>query len=279
MKITTLFRQLSLLSLVALVGRAQVTIDFDTYVSPTDNEFVNNFTRASTAVNQVTTGGVTGGAVSGFVTTSPGDYARYNPGQAFTSAVSVSVMFKYDSSTRDPFSYQHTFVGFGLSNTTVPNYNVDYAGFTIESYPAFTFGSSLWPRGSAPSLTGGDSTFYPVDGHWYQFTTEVTKVGGPFNQLNLALRVDDYGASGTTLLSTELNAMRPFSSATWMGDAELYAMFGVSLGSGFVAADNFAVSAIPEPSTYAAMAGAMALLGRMVWRRRQRMAEQAATET
>lgn len=40
------------------------------------------------------------------------------------------------------------------------------------------------------------------------------------------------------------------------------------LGGGLVHADNFSVSAIPEPSTYAALAGAAAL-GLAVWRRRR----------
>lgn len=40
----------------------------------------------------------------------------------------------------------------------------------------------------------------------------------------------------------------------------------ISVGS--VYADNFSVSAVPEPSTYAAIAGGLALAGVMLWRRR-----------
>jgi hypothetical protein len=41
-----------------------------------------------------------------------------------------------------------------------------------------------------------------------------------------------------------------------------------AITSGSMFADNFSVSAIPEPSTYAAMAGAAAL-GLAFWRRRK----------
>lgn len=275
MKITTLLRQLSLLSLVTVAGRAQVTIDFNTYVSPTNNAFVNNFSRSSTAINQATTGGVTGGAVTGFAASSDGngaaDFVTYTSGVVFAGPVSTSVMFKYDSSNRDPFNTQHSYVGFGLANNVVPSISNGqaYVGFKIESYATFSNGSGIWARGTAPSLAGGDEAFNPVEGHWYQFTTGITKVGGAFNQLNLTLRLDDYGTSGTSLVSTVFNTTRAFSSATWMGDTELYAMFGTSVSSGFVATDNFSVSAIPEPSTYAAMAGAVALVSGLLWRRRK----------
>jgi hypothetical protein len=144
-------------------------------------------------------------------------------------------------------------------------------GFLIQTLPAPP-NAVIWARGNAPSLTGVDESFTPVDGHWYQFTTGITKVGGASNQLNLTLRLDDYGITGTSSVSTLFNTTRTFSSATWMSDTEVFAMFGTSLSSGFVAMDNFTVSAIPEPSTYAAMAGAVALVGATVWRRRQRTA-------
>jgi hypothetical protein len=104
---------------------------------------------------------------------------------------------------------------------------------------------------------------------------------GDATDVNLRLAWD----AGTQVLSsyysfdgTNYTALATFNPVSqWTGGSAaggyFFEVFGNSnaaaaISAGSVYADNFAVSAIPEPSTYAAFAG-LGALGLAVWRRRQ----------
>ena len=112
---------------------------------------------------------------------------------------------------------------------------------------------------------------------WYQLTATTTNTGSTFHT---SIALQNYGANGTTLTGGAIN----LGASDNTGDTllttgsiyvGLYGGAGIQGLGGSIdymtpAIDNFSVSAIPEPSTYAALAGVV-MFGVAVLRRRRRL--------
>lgn len=109
---------------------------------------------------------------------------------------------------------------------------------------------------------------------WYQLTATTTNTGSTFHT---SIALQNYGANGTTLTGSPINiGASDNAGGTLLTTGSIYVGLygGGGIQGGFgtdymtPAIDNFSVSAIPEPSTYAAIAGVM-MLGVAAWRRRR----------
>lgn len=183
-------------------------------------------------------GTVTQAAHSG----SPSAGGRYNWG---TSSTERSVGFMTSGSYASPNSV----MAFYQNNTgsTISSVNISY---DIERYRINSAAASV-------------SMFYSTDG------TSWTSITGTTSTFSTATSSYTFASPTTDSKSIALTAL---SIAT---GTSLYLRWNFNTtgsNSQGLGLDNVSLTAVPEPSTYAAMAGAVALLGVMVHRRRQRVA-------
>lgn len=136
---------------------------------------------------------------------------------------------------------------------------------TTMSVGDYVLGSS----GSHLVIYNNDANF----GDGYQFDSAGATGLGSVNDLTFAARLWDYGNSASTILSTIAQPVQVFPTAIFPEAYLTVSGMGLADGSRQSISGNVAsytVSAIPEPSAYAAMAGA-AVLGLTLWlRTRQR---------
>lgn len=171
-------------------SRAQIvneTVNFDNYVSTTDNDFVNRF-DIGTGLNQIQTNGITGGCLETPQTISWGnDNAVYCTrfkgviGETYTTAIS----FKYDTSQFNNINFDRP-VSLTMKPYTDPNHYIiasvlDSRKIQIVSYSA---GSS-------------SPTMNLVSGHWYDLvlTADFTG-GGTHDEIGMNAQVNDLGVTG-----------------------------------------------------------------------------------
>ncbi len=175
-----------------------------------------------------------------------------------------------------------------IFNTALPN----YSGGAITTSFYFQTRSSVgtgdlvgWGIYSSTTalFDSGNNLGFKINGSnsssllpstWYQLVTTTTNTGSTFNT---TISLQNYGADGTTLTGSAIGiGSSPSTGGTLLNSSSVYVGIygGGGTAGGFLsdfqttAIDNFAVSAIPEPSTYAAIAGA-AMLGLAVWKRRR----------
>lgn len=129
----------------------------------------------------------------------------------------------------------------------------------------------------------GNSVFYKINGSnsssllastWYKLTATITNTGATFQPV---ISLANYGADGATPTGSSFTLGASDSTGgTLISSPSLYASiynnttFNNRNDYRTRSIDNFSVSttAIPEPSTYAALGG-LAALGLAVWRRRR----------
>lgn len=242
------------LATFALIGEVTAQTTFTYNFNSGQSDFLNTFTTNPNAgtINYSATGGIGG---SGSFATS-GDSAAttiFNTGLSNYNGATITTSFYFQ--TRSTLSTQDL-VGFGLFTSTTSRFD---AATGAQGYKINGTNSS--------SLTAST---------WYQLTAVTTNNGTAFHT---TLSLQSYGANGQTLTGSPISigASDNAGGAGLLSAGTIYvglyggADFGPSSFNQTPAIDNFSVtgvSAIPEPSTYAALAGA-GVLALAWWRRRQ----------
>jgi hypothetical protein len=148
-----------------------------------------------------------------------------------------------------------------------------YMGIRLENTSATNAGLQLQHRTNGSGALVNDpltvtTTAALVSGNWYRLSALFTKTSVA-NQFSVSATLEDFGTSGTSLVSTVLTQNWTFVHTEMAADTSVFAGFRTSSTStGVNAFDNFNV-AIPEPGTYAAILGAGALVGLVALRRRR----------
>ncbi|MEO6834175.1 MAG: T9SS type A sorting domain-containing protein [Chitinophagaceae bacterium] len=188
----------SFICLSYILSHAQTinqTIDFNTYVSATNNDLVNNF-NGSYTYTQSQTNGITGGAI--MTSSSSGATAKYNNIVKISSAItSASISFKFDKTL---YNAGHA-SGYAASIQFNNPVSAQPLRFSAEGGEI-----SIRTTSSNNSTSFTNGAILP-DGHWYQLKAEVAKSATP-GRLNCSVYLYDLGTSGTSapsLVKSRLN--------------------------------------------------------------------------
>lgn len=229
------------------------------------NKGVLIWVSPSTSINSAPSGTNLGIGGAGLTTGDP-----YN--SSWTAQVSVTNTL---TSLTNVGSYSYT--GFEIYDLTSTNGSNAYYGISISTAPS----SAKW---IVAEWGKWDSTLNAGAGGWvatrnFISTTDTTDVqlrmtyDGTAKSLVLSYSNDGLNfVTGATYALTGAEAGFAAPSNNGFG-LELFASvnnIGSTVTAGQMAFDNLSVSAIPEPSTYAAIFGGFALVGAVWHRRRQR---------
>lgn len=164
----------------------------------------------------------------------------------------------------------YTLVGMEISSLAIPSGNNAYYGIYLSN--SQTDGNSLMVESGI-----WNGSYYDRTPEWFHIgdTTDVT-VRATFDAATKELSFS-FSTDGATFLSTgvtyDLDGAHAGPTAP-LSDGLALSLIGFANGgapaitAGEMYFDNFSVTAIPEPSTYAALAG-LGALGLALWRRRQ----------
>lgn len=257
---------LSTFSLSSFLLANAATVDFNHYVSPTDNDLVNYFhvmyyKGTPDILSQVPTGGITGGALQ---FASPQNYNeaiylpsvfRNSPGDSYV----VSGFFRVSSDT-----VSFVLLGFSTRADDIQLYSgpspLDGGAFTVYYS---TNGLQVTSRSG-----GGGSATAPVPvpistNNWYRFSLSVVQ-NATSQDFTLTGTVEDYGTSGTNspvlLGSTGMTAQNAYMLATPGVYAGLGAMSGRA-GYTMQQFDNFQANGVQPCSVHRAQATAQVASG------------------
>ena len=241
--------------LVFVVSARADTVNFDNYISPTDNDLRNHFNSADT---QTTSGGITGGAVQ-----APGGASIYRTSFDPLAGLTTSVFFRYEHLSPNPPGGPSGGVGFTGSAASFvwgDGQSLFWAEFASDDR-LIILNKDVFPIIRA-NLIG--TTAPPGFGNWLRISFSELYLGN--NLFELSASVENYGATGmeppTLLVAGSVTVTNSLAAA----DPSVFAAF-----SGYYnvsAFDNFSV--VPEPATIHIIAFGALLLGCMIIKERRR---------
>jgi hypothetical protein len=233
------------------VGQTTFTYDFNSGQSNFESTFSRNGASGSGSFSYSSTGGISGsGRIQPDGSTT--DSAVFNTALSNTGTITISSMFK-----------------------TSPNaYGSAGDVFALGLYSATSTPTGFLSGNMTGILVTGTTSGLASDS-WYKMTATFTNNGSSYTG---SATLQPFDSSGNSTGSAYSVASGTYGGSTLASASTIYAgIYGGTAGGaslGARAIDNFSVtgvSAIPEPSTYAAICGA-AVLGLAVWRRRRRAA-------
>lgn len=230
---------------IATQAQSSHSVNFNTYVSGTNNDLTNNF-NGSFSMTQQTTNGITGGSVL------PSPTLVYNKavynGKCYVSksdadSTSVSISFKYSASGASSGDGGPE-VGFKVGTDSTGAIVGGFVTVNISDYP---FGGSMFNVDGAVDHYGSAS-FNLVDGHWYQLKLSIHAINP--DSVTASSYVYELGAAGTStpvLVSSFLNNIEGITGITWPR-SYILATFNGGLSGGVVYMDNFNLNSFAFPS-------------------------------
>jgi hypothetical protein len=262
--------------LVPAAAFAQFSTGFDSATDYTGNFETRSTTAGTTPADYAfgSAAGVNGGGGLTSATIGGGTAlytgASYNPA---SGPLTFSIFFKTLATTGGTINNPAAMLGAsGVVNTTDAFFGgstnnvylagrVQYTGTGGASDGAYTIqylGKNTGTTTVTPTAVG--STLTLADATWFKFTFTLERTATT-NSFNLGFAVDSYGTTGTDAPTSVFADSVTVTNAAFSqiyGDTSAFA--GFRAGSAATAGlDNFSVSSIPEPSTYAAFVGLFAL--------------------
>ena len=223
MKKQILFTAISILSALSAIGQVVTQfVNFDTYQSSINNDFVNNFSGGN-GLTFIQNSGITGGCLdtpdSVLWGNSNAVYcSRFHPIQGDT--IKASICFKFDISTIHANSFQR-----GVSIWMQPNADFNHYIIATVNYnqrmELITYGWTNSP-GPVASLQSN---------HWYRFTLNAVTNTGISSQVIVKSEIFDLGLSGTSSPVSVNSSSGTFNDNVLATDTSIYvSMSGTAYG-------------------------------------------------
>lgn len=223
-----------------------VVVTFDSYVSPTDNDLANGFqVQAIGNFAQVTSGGITGGAVASEA--GRGGYATYLTSQTRPSTLSISFFYSGPGVTPG-FPGGGTTARLGWLENSSPLGTLSPATYFFGEFytdGGFQVQNNNTGQPGQAAVIGLGSIAAPTLGHWMQLTFSAIPVGPGNYQLTLSLA--DLGASGLDAPTPLFSGSTEVANALAAADTSMYPGFYGYYRAPFY--DNFTVQPVPEAAT------------------------------
>jgi hypothetical protein len=244
-------KKLFLLLILAAASRGVMaqsvieTVGFDNYGSATDNDLTNRFLVSRSASNfstQVTTGGITGGAL---MPPSASDYNLdyYFYCSTYANPVGVltetSVCFKYNAALINP-------------NVTLEPIKLKFDSDAANHYLICqirrysTAQPGVFEMSYSTNSSNGQTTISAntlVTGHWYKFVVQHRSDGGQFSdQVYAKLELFDIGTGGTSTPVSVASRSANFTDALWVASTQHTINIAGSRQGGAELLDNFSFS-------------------------------------
>lgn len=257
-----------ILAVVAVDLKAQVIFTQDFSASTTVADYVNSTSPTNGQWNSISVSGagttvsITNGALVFSRTGNAGSFSRTTD----FSPTPTALMVQFSLSVSGNTSAQTTAAvfqigsGFGTANSAETNANT-YTRFGINlggTAGEFTL-RNLATSTNSGTLSGTQALTWVIN----NTGGSITYTAPDSTTRSLSDDTAELWAGNSIVLS----AMAATTASQTMTDMK----FAFTAGTGSISFDNFVITAIPEPSTYAALAGLAALIGVMVHRRRQRL--------
>lgn len=273
----------ALLAAAANLASAQVSLDFSASSQFNLTPTTGNFTASTGTTTQFTysgTAGVGGGGGVSVSTDAGGVNYNHNTAYALSagSTYTISTFFKTNAVVG---TSANQVAGVGLVGTNVGEFgtgSIQSIGLTLRApLTNGSAGNSSTLQLAVANNPGTNAnilqstSFTAATNNWYKLSVSITKTATA-DTFSVSGSVEDWGAAGTSFSSS----VRSFSGQTvtnagLYADADLFAGFFARQTGGnpiqIAAVDNFSV--IPEPSSFAAIAG-LGMLGFAASRRRRR---------
>ena len=193
---------LSLLLLIVNNVFSQIVtenVNFNNYVSSTNNDLTNNFIFSTFAtpnfLTQSNSGGITGGALIPTSTNNWGnDIIKYcsTYKNLINSMIETSICFKFNSALVNPNASERAIAIWMYGDSTNHNicFHLDYGNTNVKSI--IITGYNYTPS-QPPYIT-------LVNGHWYKFVGQYVPVGGNFgDEVSVKAEVFDLGLNGVSI--------------------------------------------------------------------------------
>ena len=259
-----------LVALSALAITATASAQVVSY-STSGSSYTQNFNSLSTSTNNAQTW-TQGETLAGWYATSSGagDFANYTP--SWQTGISAGVLYHARSTEESSRSFLGARTTSGIGNATIGLALQNSTGATVESFNLSFIASQFYKTTAAQQLRVSFSTDATslTSGTWTSISS--LTYTAPYTTGNAAVTTSEELASRQTLSIASQSLNWGAGETMWIKWDSLRDLSGSYTGAAGVLAINdvsFSATAIPEPSTYAALLG-LGALGLAVTARRSR---------
>ena len=257
----------------AASARAQVTIDFNGDASSLTDNFTQVLTGNNTPTSSLTWGAAVGSDASGGVSITDDITAIYTPlvidATSLSSSFTMSIVFMTPASVAsNPGANAVAMLGLSGANNTGfggTGSNVFLGTRVRHASSGNKYYLQMQTRTAAGTLTqtpasdgAATSTITLSASTWYRLVLDLS-TGSAANTFDYTASIFNLGGDGTGVPASISGATiaGTMTNADLAADQTAFAAFRGVSGQHIVALDNFSV--IPEPSSFAALAGVVGL--------------------